>query len=237
MKCVIMQPTYLPWAGYFNLISQADVFVFLDDGQYERSSWQNRNRVLANGKAQWLTVPALRLELSQTFNTVQVDDKRGWRQKHFRLIEQTYGNRPQGREILDVVRVITDPAVTGLVDLNTKLILEFSRRLDLTPRFVRSSEIGISGQRSERLLRICEHFGCDEYLSPNGAAEYLARDKVFDDAPVKLSFQQFAVNPYPQNKNPVFVESLSIVDVVANLGWIRARDYVLGRYSPTLEHI
>jgi len=232
-----MQPTYLPWSGYFNLISSVDVFVFLDDVQYERSSWQNRNRVLVGGRPHWLTVPAVRLELAQIFNTVQVDDTHVWRQKHIRLIEQTYGKHPHGREMLDVVRAITDPGVTGLVDLNTKLILEFARRLELAPRFVRSSELGIAGQRSERLLRICEHFRCDEYLSPVGSAEYLAEDKAFDSAPVKLSFQKFVPAPYPQHRNPAFVESLSIVDVAANLGWAQARDYVLGRYSPALKEI
>ena len=118
-----------------------------------------------------------------------------------------------------------------------KLILEFCRRLEVAPRFARSSELGVAGQRSERLLKICERFGCAEYLSPVGSAEYLAEDKAFDNAPVKLSFQQFKAGPYPQHKNPTFVESLSIVDVAANLGWSQARDYVLGRYSPTLKEL
>jgi hypothetical protein len=235
MKCAIMQPTYLPWSGYFNLIASVDVFVFLDDVQYERQSWQNRNRVLVGGKAHWLTVPAVRLELAQTFNTVQVDDTQGWRKKHVQLLEQTYGKHPHGPEMLDVIRAIADPAVAGLADLNIKLILEFSRRLELAPRFARSSELGIEGQRSERLLRICEHFACGEYLSPVGSAEYLAEDKVFDSAPVKLSFQQFKAPPYPQRKAPAFVESLSIVDVAANLGWKRTRDYIQGRYEPALK--
>jgi len=237
MKCAIMQPTYLPWSGYFNLISSVDVFVFLDDVQYERQSWQNRNRVLVGGKAHWLTVPAVRLELSQTFNTVKIDDTSVWRKKHFQLLEQTYGKHPHGREVLDVARGLTDMSVTGLVDLNMKLIQEFSRRLELAPRFVRSSELAIQGQRSERLLRICEHFGCDEYLSPVGSAEYLAEDKVFDGAKVKLSFQQFKAPPYPQRNIPGFVESLSIVDVAANLGWSESRDYVLGRYAPVSKEL
>lgn len=232
MKCAIMQPTYLPWSGYFNLIASVDVFVFLDDVQYERQSWQNRNRVLVGGKAHWLTVPAVRLELSQAFNTVRVDDTQGWRKKHLQLLEQTYGKHPHGPEALDVVRMIADPAVTGLADLNMRLIREFSRRLGLAPRFARSSELGIQGQRSERLLKICEHFGCGDYLSPVGSAEYLAEDKVFDAAPVKLSFQKFKAEPYPQRKCPAFVESLSIVDVAANLGWDAARGYVQGRYAP-----
>src|SRR5437870_5440085 len=101
MKCVIMQPTYLPWSGYFNLMSQATVFVFLDDVQYERSSWQNRNRVLVNGAPHLITVPALRLSLNQSIRTVQVDDKHPWRSKHISLLEQTYAKHPYASEMLE----------------------------------------------------------------------------------------------------------------------------------------
>lgn len=56
MKCGIMQPTYLPWSGYFNLISSVDIFVFLDDIQFNRRSWQTCNRVLLRGEEYMLSV-------------------------------------------------------------------------------------------------------------------------------------------------------------------------------------
>ena len=91
MKCVVMQPTYLPWTGYFNLIFQSDVFVFLDDVQYERGSWQNRNRILLNGQPHFLTVPSIRTQLSEQIKMVEIDAKKNWRSKHVKTIKQAYG--------------------------------------------------------------------------------------------------------------------------------------------------
>ena len=74
-----MQPTYLPWAGYFNLIAQVDVFVFLDDAQFQKNSWHNRNRILLNHGTHWITVPVNRKALSQTINKSSVDEKQNWK--------------------------------------------------------------------------------------------------------------------------------------------------------------
>ena len=107
MKCVVMQPTYLPWSGYFNLISQAKVFVFLDDVQYEKCSWQNRNRILLNGKDHWITASALKESLSQHISTIRTDDKHNWRKKNYKLLQATYGQHPYGKEVLDILKIIS----------------------------------------------------------------------------------------------------------------------------------
>ena len=73
-----MQPTYMPWAGYFNLMARVDMFVYLDDAQYERSSWQNRNRVLVRGTPTWLSVPVVRGFLGASINQVVVDETLQW---------------------------------------------------------------------------------------------------------------------------------------------------------------
>jgi hypothetical protein len=231
MKCAIMQPTYLPWAGYFNLIAEADVFIFLDDVQYERSSWQNRNRVLVNGQPHWLTIPAERTTLSQIIRDVQIDDTSVWRKKHMRLLEQTYGKHPHGADMLEAVQPIGDTRLAHLAELTITLILQLCERLKLKKRFARTSELSIDAPRSQRLIQICQHVQCDEYLSPVGAARYLEKDGAFKDAPVRLRFQDFTPAVYPQARQNDFVSHLSIVDVVANLGWTAAREYVIGSYG------
>lgn len=233
VRCVIMQPTYLPWAGYFNLISQADHFVFLDDVQYERQSWQNRNRVLVDGRVHWLTVPAVREELGQPISAVEIDDNIRWRAKHARLIEQSYSKHDHIADAREILPMIIDPSRTKLADLNIAIISVVANRLGLAPSFHRSSELGISGPRSARLLRICERFGCDEYLSPVGANGYLERDRVFDGAAVRLRFQDFVPAEYAQRHAGAFIGYLSFIDVLANLGWRATREYARGRYRVT----
>jgi hypothetical protein len=221
-----MQPTYMPWAGYFNLIAQADVFVFLDDVQYEKSSWQSRNRILVDDKIHLITVPSKRLYLGQKIKDIQIDDNSNWRYKQFKLISQTYSQHPFVGDILSVIEIILDPSIIFLSDLNTKIINLLSLKLGLSTRFIFSSNLNIIGHRSERLVKICEYLNCDEYLSPLGSADYLTKDGNFQKSDVKLLFQEYIPAPYPQRKQSSFISHLSILDVIANLGWNQSLKYV-----------
>jgi WbqC-like protein family len=226
MKCVIMQPTYLPWSGYFNLIAQADIFVFLDDVQYEKCSWQNRNRIPLKNQPYWLSVPVQHSGHTQLINTIRLDDQRNWRYKHLRLLEQTYSKHPYQKEILSSVQCLVDRSIVHLADLNIRLIQIFSDSLGLTTKFLRASKLNIGGKRSKHVLNICEYLNCDEYLSPIGAKEYLREDGVFENSAIKLSFQHYDPSPYLQLKCNNFISHLSILDVVANIGWQKTLEYV-----------
>ncbi|MFO0128421.1 MAG: WbqC family protein [Pseudanabaena sp.] len=221
-----MQPTYLPWAGYFNLISQADIFVFLDDVQYERRSWQSRNRILLNNKPYFLTVPVHSLTQSQIINTIKLDDSQNWRAKHFKTVEHTYSKHPYQKEILIILQCLFDKSVQNLSELNIVLIQTLSGYLGLSKKFLRASDLNIDGKRSEHIFKICEYLNCNEYLSPIGSKEYLQEDKVFEQSKIKLSFQKYEPATYPQLKCPNFISHLSIIDVVANIGWQGTLEYI-----------
>ena len=222
-----MQPTYMPWAGYFNLIARVDVFVFLDDVQFEKQSWQNRNKVLVNGQPHWLTVPVRRRHLDDRINTIETDETRGWRRKHMELLKLNYSKHPYARQMFDLVEEILEPHDGRLCGMNKRIIRRVSALLGLSPAFVSSGDLGIEGHRSERLMDICSHFGCDSYLSPGGASEYLAEDGIFGTSEVALEFQTFEAAPYPQRGSAEFVSHLSILDLIANLGNEATRRYVL----------
>jgi hypothetical protein len=222
-----MQPTYIPWAGYFNLIQSVDTFVFLDDAQYERGTWHNRNRVMVNGQAHWLTVPVVRDHLGDALNKVRTDEKLPWRKKHVALLQQSYGKHPFGKEVLELATPWIDRPEAGvLAALNMGIIGALCEKLGITTRILRSSELGIAGKRTERLIAICEHLGCDEYLSPPGALEYLMEDRFCERARTRLLVNEYAPQPYPQRGGSEFVSHLSILDVAANLGWQEAARYV-----------
>lgn len=227
MKCAIMQPTYLPWAGYLNLMSQVDVFVFLDDAQYERGSWQNRNRILLGGQPHWLTIPVQRAYLGQSIMDVQVDDKLNWRQKHHRLLSQTYGKHPFVTQMLEDAQLLLSPDLTSLSDLNIALIERLCDRLGVTTKRIRSSSLHIPGKRTDRLIAILEHLGASDYISPVGSRDYLIQDDFAAKTDVRLSYHTFTPGPYPQRGAPEYVSHLSILDVLANLGTQKTIDYVL----------
>ncbi len=226
MKCAIMQPTYLPWAGYFNLIAEVDIFVFLDDVQFETRSWQSRNRMLVNGKSHWITVPVINAGRSQIINTVKVDDTQKWREKHVNMLHHAYARHQFKSELVDVMSIIIDKGLDKLADLNITIIRNIAAKMGLNPLFVRASDLNLGGKRSEHLLTICRNLKCDEYLSPVGSADYLIEDGVFDQSGITVSFQNFIPEEYVQMEANDFVSHLSIVDIVANMGWSDAIKYI-----------
>lgn len=228
MRCAIMQPTYFPWAGYFNLIAQVDVFVFLDDVQFERRSWQNRNRILLNGQPHWLTVPAHRDHLGQSIIEIAIDDKRNWREKQFRLLQQAYSHHPHVDEMLAAAGLILDRNLDNLAELNIRTVTHLMHELGIATRILRSSALDLPGKRTERLIRICDRIGCTEYVSPMGASDYLAEDGFAAKTATSLTFASYVPEPYSQVGNRSFVSHLSILDVLANAGKSATSRYVRG---------
>lgn len=234
MKCAIMQPHYLPWSGYFNLIASVNRFYYLDDAQYERSTWQHRNRILLNGKEQVLSVPVRRDNLGQPICNVKPDPiDIAWRRKHAETIRYAYLRTPHGKLLAPVGEIILDESHAGLADLNIALTEHLCGMLRLeTPR-ERSSPLALTVPRSHKIIELCRRAKCEEYLSPQGARAYLAEDRFTELSEVKLEFQQFTPAPYAQGKSEVFVSHLSVLDVIAYLGLDGARRYVLGTTEQT----
>lgn len=233
--CAIMQPTFFPWAGYFNLISQADDFVFLDNVQLEKQSWQTRNRVLAQGREQAIIAPIENRGLGQTIAETRLHDPRRHFAKLARQLAQSYARHPFGEALLGRLLPVLDNPPEMLGDFNIELIRRLSGWLGLRPTFQRASQIDAPGTRSERLAAICQALRCRRYLSPPGSRDYLMADGFpalaagfgAEFGTLELVFQNYHPAPYRQfgNRGP-FVSHLSIVDVVANLGWEQAALYV-----------
>jgi hypothetical protein len=226
MICSMMQPTYLPWAGYLNLISQADIFVFLDDVQFQKNSWHNRNRLLVNKKPHWLTVPVRHKALEQTIKETEIDATKPWRKKHSKLLQQTYSKHPFAEEMLCICSEIEKGGVTHLAELNVNLILWLLEKLDIKTEVLVSSDLDIEGKRTTRLIEVLHKLQVDSYLSPGGAMEYLKEDDFSGHTSIELKFQEFDPLPYQQKKQDVFESHLSILDVVANIGWEGTKRYI-----------
>lgn len=227
MICAIMQPTFLPWAGYFNLMSQVDEFVFLDDVQLEKQSWQTRNQLLMNGCPQWISLPLRHNKLSQSIKETEVLNLGRWGEKLAKGFKLNYGKHPHyaaARSIIDLL--ILDREVK-LSKLNETVIRFVAEKLEITARLHRSGELDVKGARSTRLISLCEHFNAEEYLSPVGAADYLSEDGFTLKTKTKLRLQEYYPKNYPQKGSQDFFSHLSIVDVIANLGWDGAREYII----------
>lgn len=220
MITAIMQPTYLPWAGYFALMTRCECFVFLDDVQFDRRSWQSRNRIAVGGKEHLISVSTKKAPRDALIQDICLNDSTGWRHKHQKTLEVSYMKSAFGADLIDPLNAtLSQESLSYLSDLNIALISLIAKTLDLTPTFVRASELHCRSKRSHHLLEICRAIGTSVYISPEGSQAYLAEDGFTDflgDIPMK--FHRFTPRPYPQKRSKEFIPFLSIVDVIANVG-------------------
>lgn len=218
--CAIMQPTYLPWIGYFALMDMADVFVFLDDVQLSKQSWQTRNRIKGeSGKELMLTVP-IRHAGEQAIRDVEIDGTH-WAAKHLKSFQQNYRKAPHFADALALYEPALQRGHARLCDLNIALISTIAGRLGIDGRRVRSSDITAkSADRRDRLVDICREVGADTYLSPAGAAGYLSEDDgegQFAAQGMTLLYQRYEHPTYPQ-VNGAFLPYMCVLDLIANVG-------------------
>lgn len=233
---VVMQPTFMPWAGYFNLMSQADEFVFLDDVQLEKQSWQTRNRILVQGQVKWLSLPVVHHALEQKIVDTQLFPGTIWRDKMRRGLRMSYARHPYLGDVCELLDYFMSlEAGLSLSQTNQRTICFVAEKLRLSTRCHLSSKLAVAGQRTDRLVAFCHLFGADEYLSPVGSAEYLENDGFASKSAVRLRFQDYQPVSYTQRGVEHFVSHLSILDVLAHLGWKGAADYVqFGAQVPSI---
>ena len=225
----ISQPTYLPWCGYFNLILNSDIFVFLDDVQFDRCSWQQRNIILLNNKPHYLTVPVLKKgNREKDIVDVKMNEEESWRSKHLKTLHYAYCKHPFGKEVLEIVeRELKNSKGKNLAEQNINLIIAICNYLGIKRKFIRSSELGVSGKRPEKLVNICEKLSCSNYFSAAGSKEYIEREGIFDERAIKVEYQKFICKPYKQiSNNNDFVSHLSILDILKNIDVSEALDYL-----------
>jgi hypothetical protein len=219
VKIAISQPGYLPWAGFFDLIDQVDKFVLLDDAQFVKQSWHQRNRIKSSTGLQWLTVPVVfRGRLGQPLCEVEIREPDFW-QKHLRSIEVNYGKAryfdayfPQLKEILE-----RHGPGEKLIDLNLALVQWLAGELSVRTSMVRSSTLHIEGKRSEHLVSMCQRLGAADYVSPRSATYLLDDLGMFAEADVGVWFQNYTHPEYEQ-RFPPFLPYASAVDLLFNNG-------------------
>jgi len=214
-----MQPTYLPWLGYFNLIRNVDCFVFLDDVSFDHRSWQHRNRIILGDALTWLTVPVFsKGKRTQLIGNVLINNEVDWRRKHLGSLAAAFSHSLYRESIMSIVRDQYGSPFDLLADLNISFIVAISCLLNLKTRFIRSSELQCEGVRSQRLLHICNKLGATTYISPAGSREYIEADGAFEADSFSVLYQAFKVPQYRKASPLIQGEFPSILDSLAWIG-------------------
>jgi hypothetical protein len=214
---VVLQPGYLPWLGFFDQMRRADVFIYYDDVQFDKHGWRNRNRVKTQSGPAWLTVPVRHsgLGFPKTID-IEIDGRTPWARKHVATIRQAYARAPFLRCYMAELEELLQRSWERLVDLDIACAGMMARWLGLAPRVERSSALGVDGRQSDRLVRICQHFGATTYLSGDAASDYLDVP-LFERHGIAVEWQNYHHPTYPQ-LHGAFTPYMSALDILFNCG-------------------
>ena len=226
---VILQPSYVPWRGYFDLVHRADVFVFYDDVQYDKHGWRNRNRIKTPAGTQWLTIPVS--SKGNVTEGLKISDARitwtqDWAKKHAATLRQSYARAPFFAHHAPMVEAFYAGRPELLADFTIETTRALAGALGISrTRFVRSSELGVSGDRTERLVRILEAVSATHYISGPSAKAYL-EEAVFAEAKIGLEYMVYDYPEYEQ-LHPPYDPGVSVLDLLFMKG-PEAPEYIWG---------
>lgn len=212
----IMQPTFLPWVGYFALLDRADRFVLLDDVQFDKRSWQQRNRIKTAGGPLWLTAPVLTKGLrDQTIAQARLNPDTDFAATALKTIEHAYKKAPYYASVMERVAPAFEQAGEGLCALNIALIEALAGLMGLNADLVTSSATPVASTKAQRLADLCSAHGAARYLSPPGSKDYLDGDPALAVAGVDLFYFTYEHPVWPQLHGP-FEPYMSALDLVMN---------------------
>jgi len=236
MRSVILQPTFIPWVGFFDLMEQVDCFIFLDSVQFNKRSWQQRNRIKTNQGLKWLTIPINVKGLrNQNIADTTMTEPDIFKIKFLKMLEQYYSKSTFFNDYFpDFSNKIESVSnQNNLSFFNISIIKWCAKILGINSKFLQSSHLNINGNRSELLINICNKIESKDYLSPLGSKDYLKQDEsLFLKHNIKVTLHQYD-HPIYNQMYPPFLPYASVIDLIFNEG-PKSKKIILSGRKPGL---
>lgn len=235
----IMQPTYLPWIGYFDLIDAVDRFVFLDDAQVLKRSWGVRNRIRSQNGEAFLTVPLsghTHGEGSAFVNT-RIDREQLWAKTHLATVRHAYAKAPHFAEVFANLEALLAGGHETIGALNEDFIVTTARHMGITTPFLKASQLPAGeGRKDDRLVSICRAIGAESYLAVPGSAGYIEQAQeggAFAESGIKIAYQNY-IHPVYRQRSDEFVSHMSVIDLLMFYGYAAALDVIRSGRRPAM---
>jgi len=216
MKLAIHQANYFPYPGFFHKINQADVFVIQDDVKFVNRT-TNRNKIISSSEYTWINVPIKKGHKSLPIMDVKINNEIPWGKINLKKICAGYNKAKFFHLYKDYFENLYKKEWNNIFDLNFETIKQVLRWLDIKVEIVIESELRVSGQPTERLVKVCKKLGADTYISGIGGKRYLD-EKLFEKNKIILKYQNYNPIRYLQHTSKSFIPDLSIIDLLANVG-------------------
>ena len=218
MKVSINQPAYLPWLGYFERIASSDLHIVLDHVQFEKNSFTNRNKVRTREGSTWLTVPlSTRGHFGDlAIHGLQFAPNDPWPRKHWAAVRMNYGRAPFFKEYAPAYEALYAGTWTGFMPMVRAFLDQHLRDLGITTPLRFSSELAVSGVKSDLVLNLCREVGATTYFSGKRGRDYLDVAS-FAAAGINVAYQDYAHPVYAQCQ-PGFGPGMGVLDLLFNHG-------------------
>lgn len=214
----IVQSNYIPWKGYFDLISWADEFVLFDDMQYTKRDWRNRNKIKTANGAAWLTIPVLvKGKYYQRIDETEVVDS-GWVREHWNAIRHNYARARYFATYKERLEELYLGCGERLLSrINFRFLTAVCELLGIRTRISWSTDYSSCEGKTERLVHLCRQAGAAEYLSGPSASDYID-PALFDAAGIRLRYADYTGYPEYAQLFPPFDHYVSVLDLILNEG-------------------
>ncbi len=216
MKAAIHQPHYFAYPGFFHKLSLADVFVIMDEAQYDKR-FTNRNLILDSHGPVWLTIPINKAQKFSPNKSVEVNDSLGWREDHWKKITFSYANARFFNLYATELKGFYDKSWPLLFEFDLETTRKTMEWLGIKIPIVKESDLNVKTAGTQRLVDICKAVGAETYVSGKGGKNYMD-EGLFIENGLKVEHQNYSAMPYPQRFSESFVPDLSILDMLANVG-------------------
>jgi hypothetical protein len=213
----IHQPAYLPWLGYFDKIQKSDLFLYLDTVQFQKGSFQNRNKLRTKGGWVWQTVPVQTKGIlyEHSISEIEIDNRQPWQAKHWATIKQNYSKAPFSSEWLTLLEPFYHTSYDCFSDLCWDMLLMFNKALGISTPMQKTSEMTpVDGTKSDLVLNLCRQSNARTYLSGSQGRGYLDED-TFAKFDIAVVYQDFSHPIYTQCHGG-FEPNMGIIDLLMN---------------------
>jgi hypothetical protein len=218
MRVAIMQPTYLPWLGYFDMMARVDTFVLLDNVQFEKKSWQQRNRIKTAQGELLLSVPVLSAgRFDQHICDTRIDVASRFATKHVKSIAAAYAKAPCAGEYLSGLSALIESGEPSLAAFNESLIRWTAVQLGLPTQIIRGTQLSAEGRGTQLTVAQLRELGATYFLAAGGSRPYVSVEPGFAAHGIAVEYHAYAPPEYPQLHGP-FLPYLSAVDALLNVG-------------------
>ena len=220
MTITIHQPEFLPYIGFFERLRDCDVFVVLDDVGYQKNGFINRNKIKAEGGVKWITVPVLGRSPNKKINEILIDNSKNWQESILDKIRFSYKKSQYFGDYYPFLENALNKKWDKIADLDIYLMVGVNEFLGISPKIIKSSDLEILGNGTERLIKICEELKASEYLSGQGTDKgHSVEKEEFERQRIKVKVKEFSNPKYNQQfSEQGFLPYMSIIDLLFNEG-------------------